>query len=530
MASDVSTITLAGWSGLNTRDAEVALQPDETPDCLNVYFGRRGEVIRRPGWAAYTAAGALSGEGQQLWIHRAADAQDVMVAVDEDTGSLYKITPIDGNVTIARLKTSAAPTYPAMSTPTSGYGGGYPKGGVSFDGKFWVCDTSCAYVWDGTTSDTAVVAITDNTLSGNGTSGTPEFPKARSLITWKDRVVAGGVRYSGSFYGSRIHFSNVLEPWKWDSTDYIDIAPDRGGDIWAICNYGGSIIVFKEAAVYGLFGDGGPEDLTLSLISDEVGCRAPYSIVEMGGVLYWYDPIGDKVLVFDGQSITRIDDNIEGLIGATIRAQGYTRGMENRLHRGFAYEGRYYLSTWYCIDVSPWTKTQTGTFVYDSASGSWAKWDFSWNGAAELGGTVYAVGVEGGTDVARILGADLTDGGTDFSWHFETAWLPPVADRAPVDYRLHRLNAYYKGTTAVAPETSAISMVLRTDYSDGTDVRTISTSSAGTAHAVIADYSGLNSLWKSLKLRFSSDQQVAAELHGVTLVVEARPLTRGAAT
>lgn len=56
--TQIESIRLPGWTGgLNTEADEFQLEPDESPDCMNVYFGLRGAIIKRPGYLIFSDDG-----------------------------------------------------------------------------------------------------------------------------------------------------------------------------------------------------------------------------------------------------------------------------------------------------------------------------------------------------------------------------------------------------------------------------------------------------------------------------------------
>lgn len=136
--------------------------------------------------------------------------------------------------------------------------------------------------------------------------------------------------------GSREHPSRVWRSlsgeWEaYDQSEYIDFARVSGGDLTAICwDYADMVICFTEDSMYGI-SSVDQDDWSAQLITNEVGCIAPESVVAAYGYLFWLAKTG--VWRWDGEAPPE-------LISKPIRLENCSRALHGG-SRALAYNFMY---------------------------------------------------------------------------------------------------------------------------------------------------------------------------------------------
>lgn len=386
---EVKSIRMPGWSGgLNTDADQFQLESDESPDAMNVDFGLRGAVSKRPGYSRYDSpveanvfryVRAWNNRGGDHWLLALRDAEIIY-------GSAASFSNQNTGWTL----------------------------GSDFDDEFvgWAAFENILYVttksgnawqFDGTTW----TEITDYTLDGDDAGD--HFPRAAFLETNYERVWAANLFDNATEHASRIWFSEIGDATDWSATDWIDVDPDDGTVITGLKVFGGNLMVFKERAVYSL---GGSDVNTFSLfpLDSDIGTTCPKTIQSEGDRIIFFDPL-TGVWQFDGSSFTKLDDkiNLHLLDGINFSAS----------HRSsaFMWQGRYYLSVPWGSDSYP-----SRTFVYDLRNNAWTQYDYGARSWAFRNDEPYAVGVRDGDGIYSMFEGD-DDNGTAISAYMETAWI-----------------------------------------------------------------------------------------------------------
>ena len=136
--------------------------------------------------------------------------------------------------------------------------------------------------------------------------------------------------------GSREFPSRVWrsQPNEWeacDQSEYVDFARMSGGDLTALCpDYADMIVCFTEDSMYGI-SSFDSDDWTAQLITNEVGCIAPESVVAAYGYLFWLAKSG--VWKWDG-------DGPPELISKPVRIENCST-QNHRWSRAVAYNFLY---------------------------------------------------------------------------------------------------------------------------------------------------------------------------------------------
>lgn len=399
--SPISTITIPGFpKGLNTEADPVLLEEGESPLLENVEVDLGGAVRTRGGSTRHDDA--------------TLDARYSFIDVYGETASAnWFICQWDGNNIHYTSGTTLASESTAWGSHTNRYDWNRPV--VVYGGSAFVSVSngtgSTPREFDGTTWTTPT--------RFNGATGTSHYPMAAHAVVKNERVYAANILYlSGTRHGSRLHWSNALLPKSWDAEDYIDFDPDDGEQITAIKVYGEDLLVFKDTKIYVLTGRSPAEHNKWDL-SRSLGTTAAGSIVEVNGILYFFDP-ASGVYSFDGGSFNLVSDKINTeLLQGMNQSVAYKAAAHADMHK-------LYLSV-------PWgTDTHnTRTYVLDTETGAWACHTVGYAEAVELAGVVYGTyvsqpGASGEFGISRLHVEGVDDRGSTFTAKLRTPWLVPA--------------------------------------------------------------------------------------------------------
>lgn len=516
--AETQNLSIFGWTGLDSESSPLVLGPQDAPVATNVYFGDRGEVIRRDGYSIYTTGADPADEGRFLFHFRAANKDNSVIAYIAESGLLYFLDV--GGASTDPSKVLVAPAGAQATLASAGTPNYYQKAAAVFGNYLYLTDIGAAIKVAGMVAGDPTpfaTQISDRTLDGSGA----EFPGAKTLAVWNDRMVAGNVTSGGTRYRSRLWFSDVNDPDTWQATSWLIVGPDDGGEIQQILVYGDSLLVWKDNALYAVTGD--YPDLSIQLIHGELGTTAGLSVAQDQSRVFWYDP-DQGVFMFDGAQVHRIDQKVHANIRSTAGSTG--------LHRshGMVWNDRYYLSL-----PSTGAGGPDYTFVYHIQTGAWSKWDLGWRSTCVYEGTVHASGLAAGEEgVAKLFQGSQKDNGTAFTWTFETAWLPPITEAGTGQYRLHSLRAFFKpNKNDEEPSGSNVSISIYTDWNVATATRTITGSTQVNPYLGVLTYdgavlasTGVPSLLSSFKLKFTqtgtAGDYTSMTLFGFVAVLSAR--------
>ena len=216
--------------GLNFRTDQFNLQPNESPDLLNVDVDPRGGIKLRNGVTAINTS-ALSHNVEGI------------ASFFTDSGTSQIIA--NYHQTIARSSGSAFTTISGPTNRTSGS----RMYGVTMNNVFYgVSGDLVSLKWDG--SSGADLGVTLDGTAGN-------FPIGQYVTFWNNFAWGGKTREGGTYYNSRLRWSNANQPEKWTNTDYVDIdVGERGDVITGLVPLADRLLIFKNNSVHAMYGFG----------------------------------------------------------------------------------------------------------------------------------------------------------------------------------------------------------------------------------------------------------------------------------
>lgn len=260
-------VTFRSFSGgLNTQDSVYEIAPNEARDALNVVASPKGAIRKRNGCAQFNVT-ALTVPMHSLFAMR---NPDCLLAAGGT--SWYRIDPTGAVTTYAAGLVTANQRWEwAQGTAVGGQGPVYGLNGV--DAPRW--------------------------FSGSATGAWTGVPATAKFPVWLNNRMWVAV-------GSRLQWSDVLNPTVWPAANYVDLDADDGELLTGIGTVGPYLLAFKRNKAWVIYDLDAGDNRRLAA---GVGCVAHRSIVESPAGTFFLS--GDQgVMRTDGSSVVRASDKI----------------------------------------------------------------------------------------------------------------------------------------------------------------------------------------------------------------------------
>lgn len=474
--------------GLNLRSDQTSLGPSESPAMLNVEVDPRGGIARRDAIDALNAS-AL-GEILKISSHHetGGDNQILVAAKDSSNTGLYYGS--GGNFT--RINTSASGSGVALA-------GHALPGFVTFNDETYICNGTLfetdksAVKWTGANSASVLTPPTDDSAG--------RFPLSRLMCTWGERVWVANTKenHTGSWvtHANRIRWSKIDKGDTWENDSYIDIDIGEHGDhITAIVPNGDRLLVFKENAVYGVYGFDSDsfQVINLTRIAGSIDDCTP--VASPMGVFFWYAQEGVYKL-----STESLEYMFHPIKPAITRSQLTFTGVPSLMWHG----NRLWVSVDYQSGDGIQNSNQVNrrnVFVYDPSlgqGGSWTRFDinardlFAYKppggthlGLAATSDVVSTVTTAAFTRVCKVdVNADVDDytgapSNSQIHSFYQTRWLE--GNRPTFNKRWGKTR-----TVLLADNTVSVQMKIYKDYNTGSETNTLSQQITGEASSAAWD-------------------------------------------
>jgi len=287
--------------GLNLEANVFQLASNQSSDMLNVDINPRGGFQRRLGCVQRNASaiGSLSAGSftpHRLYPWDGEQGKKLMLATDN---KVFHSTT--GNFTDLGVTSDA--TYGAefgsWTTEASSYlymslGHGYvPR------------------KWDGTTLTTLTASGTGAWQNDLATPNGTHMPKCEHIAVHNERIWVADIMEGSTHHPNRVRFSHPLFPESWRELDYIDIV-GGGGTITAIVPFGGHLLVFKNRAVFAIYGYS-EDTFQVVEITRSVGTPNSKGLVATERGVYFFS-YPDGMFFYDGKTIRDIFKNVRPMI------------------------------------------------------------------------------------------------------------------------------------------------------------------------------------------------------------------------
>lgn len=445
--SKKSVVTFKDFTGgLNLSAQRQDLLLNESPDCLDVDFDKRGGFTLRRGVRNVVLDANMTG-GYLLGSF--SFGTDLLAGVS-NVGRLWTW---DGATAthVATAITSNVTTESVRAIPWTNklYFANCYNGGSTLVMRYW---------------NGAAFTTLGNTANNNYTAPVGGQAPLSRLITdhagfmWWADTVEGGTRFR-----SRIRFSHYLQPEDWAQADFYDIDPDDQTDqITALVPFKNMLLVFKRRSVWGVYGTT-RDDFVVERVSAAAGVWTQEGVTVNQGVAFWWSPDGN-VYSFDGSQTVAIGDRLSQLLFDGVVLPGAD-------HRLCWAENRLYLSL-----VKP--DTTRLTFVYDpevGKRGAWTKYSVSvssmvwWRRVSGVNGIMMTLSGKSGVYDFNIAAQEQDFDGTtstSIAGYYITAWYS--ADDPALLKRFRRMHL-----TCACKDDAQMNIQVFYDFNENTVGRTL---------------------------------------------------------
>ncbi len=337
--------------GLNNTEQKQSLAQNESPDCLNIMFGRRGGFALRPGYSTLVHNVVLAGPAYVVGTYG-----------DTTTDYVYGIMD-DGGLWFWDGTTLTQP-------PTANV----VDEGRSLRGVIW--DETIRFAnWASsgtefmkTYSNSAGLVTLTNVANNNYTAPTGgNAPLARLIANHSGHMWWADTVESANRNKSRLRFSHPLQPGDWADADYFDIEPDDGtNQITALVPLRNVLLVFKRRGVFAVYGTD-RDSFVVERVSTQAGAPSQEAVCSSASAAFWWSTDGN-VYAYDGQGVTPLGDRIRNVyLNDTVAPGGD--------HRTWFVDGRVWVSL---MD----TAGERMLFILDPQvgdAGAWTQFDFAPN-------------------------------------------------------------------------------------------------------------------------------------------------------
>jgi hypothetical protein len=463
MRGNVQTFTdLHG--GVNARDADFELQPNEARDARNVIGRTSGGLQTRAGCETLEDASPFT--ASTVFAFQDWNPGPRPIVLGAGGGEIFSLLP---NVT--SLHGSAGFDYWAMTVG--------PKTGAA---------SPTVYMMNGV--DTPQVYVTGGGSSSDWTATTGTVPNCPFLVFFNDQFFAAG-NFASFGKQSTLYASNLADALDWDpavaGTSAYELSLEEGGRdyITGLGTLGAYLLVFKRSGVRVV-----TDTVTGAnrALATAVGTLYPRSIAETPAGLVYLGTDG-RVWITDASTTRAISQPIDPVLTGR-RDTGWPLLAFDHRPTGVYFNNRYYLSIPTAGDANDLTVD------YDFETGAWWLHDFAatdWAADEPLGaGRVGLYGMRPGT--TTLSSAFSSDDGLDNGVAFTAYWKGPHNVFGSADTRKRVRQVRLTGTG------DDVTFKLAKDYAPvATAVKTAGFVGAGTAGRVILPTPGVARAW-SLEL------------------------------
>lgn len=284
--------------GLNFRADQFQLAKNESPDMLNVEIDPRGGIFTRGAFREInsTAVSGVWAPKRLTWFKGATQYLMLTTAT-----KVYSST--GGNFSVLEYSSGNA----VLSANTNG-------SSLAQWGKTMYVATGAAstqgYKWQ--VADTYATALTASgpTWQATGFPTGGFMPKAEHAVQHANKMFVANTKEDGTAYPNVLRFSHEGLPEDWDSDDKIEF--NGGGEgINGLAVVAGHLVIFKENAIYALYGYDSTDHQVVEL-SSSLGVERPTDIaVSEQGVYFYVHAKG--LFYYNGSTIVDLFQNLKSM-------------------------------------------------------------------------------------------------------------------------------------------------------------------------------------------------------------------------
>lgn len=197
-------------------------------------------------------------------------------------------------------------------------------------------------------------------------------PKGQYVATHAERLWVANVTEQSTVpadatYPNRVRFSHPLFPESWREDDYIDI-PGGGPEIVGIVPFAGHLLVFKQRAVFAIYGYS-EDTFQVVELTRSVGAVNANAIAFSDSAVYFFSG-NDGVIQYDGRGFR----NIFGKLRRLILDAEVNEEVLNKVSLGYS-------NRKVVLSLPIGVEGAVGTSLYDASTIDYDDVDFSYLGA-----------------------------------------------------------------------------------------------------------------------------------------------------
>lgn len=334
--------------GLNLNPEQFKLAENETPDCMDVDFGRYGGMRQRKAIDIFPTYLYRPGyRAMPIWT----DGTDVKAICSFGSSPSLNMVAVDLN----------ANTHSASLLFTGTIA--YQARGEMYDSKLWVNlidpagTTGFVRTYNGSTLTALSDAVGSFDPDYNTPSGTKYIRHAVSCFQ-HDRMWVGYTNESSTDYENRVRFSFAGDPGSWLEDDFIDIEVGKNGDeIVAIRALGDHVLVFKRSSIHMIAGYD-QDSFQVITLTDGIGAVSQEATAVGLGHCWFFDPDQGLMSIDPSGSIQNHYRQLQPLLDDGTLDASTAAHVGIVLDRVFAFvDGQDY------------------TYVYDPVIQAWTRYD-----------------------------------------------------------------------------------------------------------------------------------------------------------
>lgn len=144
--------------------------------------------------------------------------------------------------------------------------------------------------WTGSGLATALTTAVGNYNDDLTAPNFGNFPPCKTMAVHHEVMWAANVsEAAGAVHASRVRWSHIAQPEDWRTNDFIDIdKDDENGEIRALVPFGDRLLVFKDKAIYAIHGYP-PAGFSVQNLTKEIGAPGQYAVTATEDKVYFWD-------------------------------------------------------------------------------------------------------------------------------------------------------------------------------------------------------------------------------------------------
>ena len=332
--------------GLNTRNYAKGLEPQYSPNCVNVHSNLYKNLVIRNGFTVFSNTLAETNSyGLFKYVYLASGIiLDMMIKFSDS--KMWKMDGIDGTwdeVTMATAQTPNLYSSTTYSTASTNY----------FIFGNYDMNTMQIYSGGTTTTDIATATLTSS----------------RYMIAWKNHLWCLYTKENGTIYPYRLRRTNIntygsaATDWTAGVSGYDDVITADGDYGTALIGLKSNIYIFKKNSIFRVIYLGGTPLVEIKQMSS-IGCESPNTIKKVtllnGDEFLIFLGTDNRIYMFDGYNAPQ---SLTEMVMDNNNISPYSLDKINKSRRLYACAENYNTKHWYVIFV-PHTGSSTNNLGY----------------------------------------------------------------------------------------------------------------------------------------------------------------------